>query len=149
MSVELVEDFNATVKVPVTMTLVRRGNVPRGAATYAHRRIGDLLARVDQPILSTSVKLSTAPDPAAARPAIAQVTVDIDGEVVRAQIGGHDMREAVDLLATRLRNQLEHRAHRRHALLHSPAAVLPARWHHDDVFDSATCATSATTGTTA
>ena len=103
------------MKVPVTMTFVRRGNVPRGAATYARRRIGDLLACVPEPILSTSVKLSMAPDPALARPAIAQVTLDIDGDMVHAQIEGHDMREAVDLLQARLRDQLERRSDRRHA----------------------------------
>ena len=97
------------------MTFVRRGNVPRGTAIYARRRIGELLARVPEPILSTSVKLSMAPDPALARPAIAQVTLDIDGDMVHAQIEGHDMREAVDLLQARLRDQLEHRSDRRHA----------------------------------
>ena len=115
MAVELVEDFNATVKVPVTMTLVRRGNVPLGAATYAHRRIGELLAWIAEPILSTSVELSMVSEPALARPAIAEVTLDIDGDVVRARIEGHDMREAVDLLQARLRDQLEHRSDRRHA----------------------------------
>jgi ribosome-associated translation inhibitor RaiA len=132
VSVELVEDFDASVKVPVTMTFVRRGNVTSGAVTYARRRIGALLARVAEPILSARVKLAMAPDPALERPAIAQATIDIDGDVVRAQIRGHDMREAIDLLQARLRNRLEHRSHRRHAVRHRPTTVVPGQWRRGD-----------------
>ena len=73
-----------------------------------------------------------APDPALEQPAIAQVTADINGDVVHVQIRGHDMREAVDLLQARLRNRLEHRSHRRHAVRHRPATVVPGEWRRQD-----------------
>ena len=57
------------------------------------------------------------------RSAIAQVTVDINGEIVRVQLCAYDMREAIDLLQARLRDKLEHRAQHRHALRRRPACV--------------------------
>jgi ribosome-associated translation inhibitor RaiA len=121
-----------SVEAPVTMAFVSRGNVPREAATYARQRIGTVLARIAEPVLSARVKLTKALDPALERPAIAQVTVDIDGDIVRAHIGAHEMYEAIDLLRARLRDKLEHRAQHRQALRHRPAASPPGEWRHGD-----------------
>jgi hypothetical protein len=48
------------------------------------------------------------PDPAVARPAIAQANLDVNGVLVRAQVAAPTMREAIDLLQYRLRDRLEH-----------------------------------------
>jgi ribosome-associated translation inhibitor RaiA len=45
-------------------------------------------------------------DPAVARPAVAQATIDVNGRIVRAEAAGATMRDAIELLADRLRTRL-------------------------------------------
>jgi ribosome-associated translation inhibitor RaiA len=114
------------------MTMVVGGDVPDGTRRYARKRLGPVIERIPEPVLFARVKLTQAPDPAVERPAIAQVTVDVNGEIVRAQRCAHDMREAIDLLQARLRDKLDHRAQHRHALRRRPAASPPGEWRHGD-----------------
>lgn len=116
----------------VEMSLVTRGDVPEGARAYAQQQIGGLIEHIEEPVLLVRVKLSQAADPARDRPAIAQVAIDIDGELVRAQLAGHTMNEAIDLLKARLRGKLEHRAAHRLALRKRPATSAPGEWRHGD-----------------
>ena len=60
------------------------------------------------------------------------MTVDVNGEIVRAQRCAHEMREAIDLLQARLRHKLEHRAQHRHALRRRPATPATGEWRHGD-----------------
>jgi ribosome-associated translation inhibitor RaiA len=91
-----------------------------------------VIERIPEPVLFARVKLSHAPDPAVERPAIAQVTVDVNGDVVRARRCAHDLREAIDLLQARLRDKLDHRAQHRHASRRRPAASPRGQWRHGD-----------------
>jgi ribosome-associated translation inhibitor RaiA len=116
----------------VTVSIVSRGDVTDDARAYAHHRIGTVLEQIDDPVLFARIKLTRAPDPARERPAIAQVTIDVNGQVVRAQVAGHTMREAIDLLQARLRDRLQHRAGHRRALRRRPGASLPGEWRHGD-----------------
>jgi ribosome-associated translation inhibitor RaiA len=50
-------------------------------------------------------------DPAVARPAVAQAAVDVNGRIVRAQAGGQTMRDAIELMADRLRTRLDRAGH--------------------------------------
>lgn len=114
------------------LTIVTRGDVSEGARAYAEQQLGGVIEHIDEPVLLARVKLTQAPDPARERPAIAQVSVDIDGDVVRAQLAGHAMHEAIDLLKERLRDKLQHRAEHRLALRKRPAASGPGEWRHGD-----------------
>ena len=110
------------------------GEVPADAVDYALRRLGQVTERIHEPILSASIKLSVAPDPARTRPALAQVSLNIDGNFVGAHVAAHEMREAVDLLAQRLGDQLDHRAQRVEALRrHRPGQASPGEWQHADL----------------
>src|SRR6478609_7326676 len=105
------------------MTVMTRGEVPDESVAYATRRLGSLIGHIAEPVLLARVKLTQVPHRGVGRPAIAEVTVDINGEIVRAQLGANTIDEAIDLLTARLRGRLEHRASRR--LCHRPASSPP------------------------
>ncbi len=114
------------------LTIVTRGDVADEARAYAERQLGAVIGHIEEPVLLAQVKLTQAPDPARERPAIAQVSVDIDGDLVRAQLAGHVMNEAIDLLKERLRDKLQHRAEHRLALRKRHATPDPGEWRHGD-----------------
>lgn len=99
---------------------------------YALDQLEPLLHRLGAPVLFARLKLSLAPDPARARPAMAQLSLDLNGEVVRAQVAAQQMREAVDLLVRRMSDRLEHRAQRREALHQRGNGGEPGEWRHGD-----------------
>jgi ribosome-associated translation inhibitor RaiA len=61
---------------------------------------------IREPVLFARVKLTEEASPAGSRPALAQANLDVDGHTVRAQVAAETIREAVDLLMDRLRQQL-------------------------------------------
>lgn len=121
------------VLADVPIHVATLGQVSPGAVSYAEEKLGSMLAQVTDPILFARVKLSHAHDPARERPAMAQLTVDINGELVRAQVAAHEMPEAIDLLQGRLRDKLEHRAARRRELRRSSGLPGPGEWRHGDL----------------
>jgi RNA polymerase-binding transcription factor DksA len=111
--------------------VVARGAKADAATSYAERKLRRVMAVVGEPVLHASIKLGTAPDPAVERPALAQATLDVNGQLVRAHVAAHTTTEAVDLLERRLRDRLEHRAERKRALRHLTATTVePGEWRH-------------------
>jgi ribosome-associated translation inhibitor RaiA len=95
--------------VPVRIQV--HGNVPDYAGDLAITKVSSVLARhAAEPVISARVVLMMAPDPAVARPAIAEATVGISGRMVRAQAAGQTMRAAVGLMVERLRVRLDRTA---------------------------------------
>jgi len=82
------------------------GKVPPWAIGVARAKVESALSAAAEPILSAHVMLAMAPDPAIARPVVAQATVDMNGQVIRAQAAGKTAREAIGHLGTRLRVRL-------------------------------------------
>jgi ribosome-associated translation inhibitor RaiA len=99
-----------------------------GAADYARSKIGELGRCTSQPVLHAHVKLSRHGDPAVQRPVVAQANLDVDGRPVRAQVEAETVREAIDLLAARVRRRLERAVEARRGA--SPAGD-PHEWRHD------------------
>ena len=116
----------------IATTMMTRGEVSDESRDYADKRLSTLIEHIAEPVLFARVKLTQAPDPALERPAIAEATIDINGEIVRAQIGAHSMGEAIDMLRARLRGKLEHRAQHRQALRRRAASSPPGEWRHGD-----------------
>ena len=56
--------------------------------------IEPVLGGVDRPALGAYLRLTHATDPAVERPAVAQVSVDVEGHVVRAQVATTSMAQA-------------------------------------------------------
>lgn len=83
------------------------GAVPPDMPELARRRVETVLRHVGEPVLLASVVLAVAADPAVEWPAIAWVTVSVNGRVVRAHAMGATMPEAIGALAGRLRIRLE------------------------------------------
>jgi ribosome-associated translation inhibitor RaiA len=111
-------------------TVVTHGRVDDELVDYASKRLGRVIDQIAEPVWFVRIKLHLAPDPGRKRPALAQVTLDVDGDPVRAHVAASDMREAIDLLQRRLRDQLEHRAQRRLTLHRSGGIGRPGEWRH-------------------
>ena len=111
-------------------TFVTHGRVGDDLVDYARKRLGRVIDQIAEPVLFVRIKLSLAPDPGRKRPALAEVALDVDGDLVRAHVAATDMREAIDLLQRRLRDQLEHRAQHRQTLHRSTGAGGAGEWRH-------------------
>lgn len=83
------------------------GRVRPADVEYARRRIAALARYANEPILSVRVKLTRLADPALERPMLAQVNVDLNGRIVRAQVERPTMREAIDEAYERVRDRLQ------------------------------------------
>ena len=106
--------MTATEAVPVrTMT---HGAVPEGAQEFAVAKVRSVLGHVTRPVLSARVTLTMSADPAVARPAAVQATIDVNGRIVRAEAAGRTMRDAIELMADRLRARLRRTIRPRFAL---------------------------------
>jgi ribosome-associated translation inhibitor RaiA len=95
--------------------------------------MGELIAHIDEPVPFVRVTLALAPDPARARPSMAEATIDIDGDLVRAHVAAVTMREAIDLLQARLRDRIEHRAAHRRSRQRGRGVPEPGEWHRGDL----------------
>jgi Sigma 54 modulation/S30EA ribosomal protein C terminus len=107
-----------------------RGAVPEGAVSFAVHWVGSLLRAAAEPVLFARVKLTMAADPAVARPAIAQVSADLNGRLIRAQAAGETMREAVEHACDRLRIRLERAARNWEAVRGGRPVPGPGEWRH-------------------
>lgn len=87
-----------------------QGAVTSDEAAYAHTRIDAVLRYARDPVLFVRVRLTRLADPALARPAVAQVNLDLNGRLVRVQVARPTMREAVDEVHDRLRDRLQRAA---------------------------------------
>ncbi len=111
-----------------------RGAVPEGAASLAVQQVGALLAEAaSEPVLFARIKLDMSADPAVARPAVAQVNIDLNGRLVRAQAAGKTMREAIHQVCARLRVRLERAARDWAAIRGSQPTGEPGEWRHLDL----------------
>ena len=119
----------------LVVAVLTRGRVSDGDIDYAVDRLSAVLRRVHEPILFARLKLGLAGDPARPRPALAQTTVDVNGDLLRAHVAGHTMSEAVDLLQRRLADKLEQRSQHRDALRARAAGHEPGEWRHGDLPD--------------
>ena len=106
------------------------GDVPRHTVRFAADRVGSLLTWASEPVLFARIKLTMIADPAVQRPAIAQVTVDLNGRPLRVQAEGRIMHEAVDHACDRLRTQLLRAARHWEATRGGRPVPTPGEWRH-------------------
>jgi hypothetical protein len=84
------------------------GDTTPDIAAYAERRLRETFQDTRFPVLHARIRITRYPDPALARPVIAQANLDLNGRLVRARLSAPTAREAVDLLRDRLRQRLQH-----------------------------------------
>jgi ribosome-associated translation inhibitor RaiA len=109
---------------------VVRGDVPAAARIDAERMVRTLAGVAHEPVLHARVRLTRAGDPARDRPVIAQVNVDVNGRLVRAQVAGHTAHEAIDLVHDRARRRLERLARQWEARRGGMPSPPPHEWRH-------------------
>ena len=109
------------------------GKVPSWAVGLATAKVRSVIRIAAEPILSVRVLLAVAPDPAVARPAVAQATVDMNGRVIRAQAAGTTIRLAVEQMGARLRVRLGRAARNWAALRGTTATDEPGEWRHQRI----------------
>ena len=117
---------------PVALAVLSDG-VDDDDTDYSLQRVRAVMRDIIDPILFARLKLGLARDPARTRPATAQIALDINGQLVRAQVAAHTVREAADLLQRRLRDRLDHRAQHRDDLRTRSGEREPGEWRHGDL----------------
>ncbi len=107
-----------------------RGAVPEGAVSFAVDQVSSLLRMASEPVLFARVKLTMSADPAVQRPMVAQVNIDLNGRLIRAQAAGLTVREAVEHACDRLRIRLERAGRNWAAIRGSQPVGQPGEWRH-------------------
>ena len=114
------------------LVVVVRGAVDHRSVETARRQIRRLVDQLAEPVLLIRITLGHEPDPARPRPAVAEVSVDVGGALVRAHVAAATMPEALNLLEDRLHTRLEHLAQRRRAARRGPGMPDLGEWRHQD-----------------
>lgn len=112
------------------LEIVTSDGIPADARIEAERKIRSLSRYAHRPVLHARVRLTRSGDPALERPVIAQVNLDVDGRLVRAQVAAHSAHEAIDLVHDRMRNRLEHLARYQEARPAGTPDAGPHEWRH-------------------
>jgi len=123
--------MNAVQTVPVQVEM--HGRVPKRMRELAAAKAGSLLRFASEPVLSARVTLAVSADPAVARPALAQATIDLNGRIVRAQAAGQTMREAIEHMAARLRVRLDRSARDWSVRRGTLPVPEPGEWRHQSI----------------
>lgn len=123
------EDGDGAVSIALTTV----GPVEKKDVALAHDHLLRLVGRMPARVLFARLKLLWEPDPARPRRAVAQVSLDVDGELVRAHVAARSMPEAVEFLANRLRDRLEHLDEHRQQLRKTTGVAGPGQWRHGDL----------------
>ncbi|HET7691131.1 MAG TPA: HPF/RaiA family ribosome-associated protein [Nocardioidaceae bacterium] len=117
---------------PAAVEVTLRDDVGTFAGDYARAKIGGALKVADGRIRRAHVVLDWGHDPAVERPALAEVSVDVDGLLVRAKTAAPTMPEAIDALEDRLRRQLVSAQDRNRALHRWTGIASEHEWRHGD-----------------
>ncbi|WP_109522688.1 MULTISPECIES: sigma 54 modulation/S30EA ribosomal C-terminal domain-containing protein [Nocardia] len=107
-------------------------HVSAAASDYVREKIVPVLDNGFGPVLGARIRLTGHPDPAVARPIVAQANVDTNGRGVRVQVAAATTREAVDLLAARLKTRMERLSRHRAALRDGRRGLRGHEWRHGD-----------------
>ena len=109
--------------------IVINGPVAPEQIELAYDRMRHLTSAIDRHVQLARMKLSVIEHPTK-MPVSGSASVDVDGTVLRAQVGAREVSEAIDTLCLRLRAQVADRIsnHREK----NPSAGKYTSWHHGD-----------------
>jgi len=110
-----------------------QGDVTRDEVQYARAKVESALQHARDPVLFVRAKLTRLRDPAVARPAVAQVNVNVNGRFVRAQVARATLHEAVDEAHDRLRDRLQRGNGDWEAIRGGRPRSEPHKWRHGNV----------------
>lgn len=115
------------------LQITTQGEVGDADREYALEKIERILPRASAKVLRARLKLQQEPNPALERPSVAEMSVDVNGQVVRAHVAARQMSEAIDLLEDRLRRQLTNLNERFETQKKRGATHKPGVWRHGDL----------------
>ena len=84
-----------------------RGSMSEKVKQYATEKLTRLERYTPRPILHAKVEIHEEGNPAIATPITAKASMDVNGTVLHASVAAKTHEEAIDLLADRLRRQIE------------------------------------------
>lgn len=118
------------------IVFVIEGNVSDAARRRAEEVVRDLAGKAPRPVIFSKVKLTEESSRPPNERHIAQVTVDVSGAVLRAQVAAASMIEAINLVGNRIERRLRDLTERRKdANTRTPAAE-PGTWRSGDLSQS-------------
>lgn len=126
-------DTRSTGAATTPVQVTARGDVSAGEREYAAEKVGHVLPHASQPVLHAHVVLHQLPDPARENSAHGEAMLDVNGTPVRAHVAAAHMREAIDLLADRLRRLLVQHADRVRTRHRWTGEAGTHEWRHGDL----------------
>ena len=127
-----VESHGADEPVPAAIDISTEGDVTDEDRARVVKAVRSVIDTAGDRVLHVSIRLRHASDPAQERPAKSRVTIDLDGEPVRAHASGTTMSEAIDRLDQRLRDRIRHLGAHRRAIRRRGPESPPGEWRHGD-----------------
>jgi len=112
---------------------ITHGDVPEAAKQYATEKVTQLARYTRRPIVYALLRLSMESRRAIERPAVAEATLDLGGQIVRAHVAARDPMAAIDLLDDRLRRRLERQGRRINRGQHRNGGTQTNGWRHGDL----------------
>jgi ribosome-associated translation inhibitor RaiA len=116
-------------EVPVTV-VAAAPEVGPDLRLRARRLVAKTASHAPRPVLHARVVLGVQRDAALERPAVVKVTLDVGGRPVRAHVAAAGIPEALDLVAERLRRNLERLEELERSRRHGADPVEPGEWRH-------------------
>ncbi len=118
-----------TVNEAAGLQVTVQGDIDQHTADDARTKIRALTRYAGHPIAHARVRISERRNPSMSRPFLAQATLSMRGQPVRAQVAATSAREALDVIYDLLRRQLI--AHAEHWEARRGGFARPQEWRHD------------------
>lgn len=115
------------------ITVVADDDIPERVRAHAVENLVHVARFAPRPVLHARVTLRKHRDPARDRPAVAKAALDVSGRSVRAHVAAAHLIEAIDLLADRLRRNLEDLDELERARRRETGVADPGEWRHGDL----------------
>lgn len=124
-----------TATSDTTIEVSHRGDVDPGLTKVLVDKVLHVADRAREPVRHIEARLVLEPNPAMSRPAVAECTLDLDGQIVRAHVAAPTLTESIDVLVDRLDRRVRRREDRRHRLAerHRTGDSGPGEWRHGDL----------------
>ncbi len=115
------------------LTLVADDDIPERVRAHAVECLTRVARLAPRPVLHARATLREHRDPARERPAVVKAALDVSGRTVRAHVAAAHLIEAIDLLADRLRRNLEDLEELERTRRHETGVAEPGEWRQGDL----------------
>ncbi|HET8660605.1 MAG TPA: HPF/RaiA family ribosome-associated protein [Micromonosporaceae bacterium] len=118
------------VPVMIDVECSVHGSLAASARSDAARMVRTLARYAHEPVLHARVRLTRSANPARERPVTAQVNLDVNGRLARAQVAARTVHEAIDLVRDRIRHRLDRLGRRWEARRGGVPHAEAHQWRH-------------------